>query len=240
MFHIAICDEENSFCENLKNYLECISERFNIKFEISIWNKEDEFIEYITDKNKVDLLFLEIELGECSGIKIGKFIREQLSDFSMQIVYVSYDKSHAMQLFQTTPLDFIIKPVSKEQIENILERFLAQKTGTENKLLFKEKHKNVQIEYSYVCYFQSANHKIIINKTEGTNEFYGKLTDVERDAPDSFIRIHKSYLVNEQFVKSFFYDSVLLKNDKKLPISKTYRSNVRKLAKERNKNKKLF
>ena len=97
----------------------------------------------------------------------------------------------------------------------------------EKVITFREGHGNVQIPYSSICYFQSMNHKIMVYTIDGQNEFYGKLTEVEQEAPESFIRIHKSYLVNEAFISCFYYDSVMLKNNKKLPISRAYRSVIR-------------
>ena len=68
--------------------------------------------------------------------------------------------------------------------------------------------------------------KIIIHTLDGQREFYGKLSDIEPTVPEYFIRIHKSYLVNEYYISRFHYDSVILRNEQKLTISKSYRNIV--------------
>ncbi len=226
MFQIAICDDDKMFCESFRNCLEKIQSRMNVECNISIWHKGCELLEYLANKNKVDLLFLDINLKESSGVSIGRFIREELADFKIQLVYISYEQRYVMQLFETEPMDFLIKPIEEEKVEKVLQRFLKRQVSAKKIFTFKEEHGNVRIPYDSIWYFQSMNHKVIVHCIEGQKEFYGKLTDVEDMAPDYFVRIHKSYLVNEHYVSRFHYDKIILQNNQKLTISKSYRSAV--------------
>lgn len=223
---IAICDDDERFCEYFRDCLEAVNKKLNIECNVSVWHKGSELTEQLINKNRVDLLFLDIELEESNGVNIGKFIREKLLDFEIQLVYVSHEQGYAMQLFETEPMDFLVKPVDEERIEKILQRFLKRRTGTGKVFTFKEEHGAARIPYDSICYFQSMNHKVVIHTMEGQKEFYGKLADVENAAPDYFVRIHKSYLVNESFISRFHYDKVILRNDQKLAISRSYRNAV--------------
>ena len=53
-----------------------------------------------------------------------------------------------MQLFETEPMDFLIKTIQKEQIERVVKRFLKKQKGMEKVITFREGHGNVQIPYS--------------------------------------------------------------------------------------------
>ena len=225
MYCISICDRQSAFCDNLKKYLEDVLRKYDLKCEIIIWTKQEDFMRHLIQKNKVDLLFLEIEVNEAYDAKILK----KLEHYCMNIIYLSYDKIKVMEHYNIPPSDFVVKPVVKEQIEDILKRFIYKKNNN-GKILFKEKYKYTQLEYTSIYYFRSENHKIKIYSLEGENEFYGKLTDVEKDVPHNFIRIHKSYLVNDNYIKKYNYESVILVNDKELPISKAYRSTIRKYS----------
>lgn len=233
MFQIAICDDDKIFCEYFRECLEAVIKKMNIECNISIWYSGAQLQEHLINKNRVDLIFLDIVLVESNGVSIGKFIRENLLDYQVQIVYISNESGYAMQLFETEPMDFLVKPIEKEQIEKILQRFLRQKTSMGKVFTFKEERGNVQIPYDSIWDFQSMNHKVIIHTIEGQREFYRKLTDVESMVPDYFVRIHKSYLVNENFINRFHYDMVILRNDQKLPISKSYRNAVQERIRHR-------
>lgn len=171
---------------------------------------------------------MDIELSDGNGIELGEYIREELQDFQMKIVYLSHEPRYAMQLFQTEPMDFLIKPVRKEPLEGVLQRFFKQQTGLQKVFLYKRGHGVGQIPYNSILYFQSMNHKVVIHTTAGQREFYGKLKEVEDTVPENFIRIHKSYLVNECFIVRFHYEKIILQNEQILTISKSYRSEIQK------------
>ena len=61
-------------------------------------------------------MILDIELARLSGIDVGKFLREENRNFHTQIIYVSSKETYAMKLFSVQPLDFLVKPVKKEEL----------------------------------------------------------------------------------------------------------------------------
>lgn len=231
MYYISICDRQSVFCENLRKYLEDVLKKFDVSCEIKIWNKHEDFVKHLIQKNKVDLLFLEIEISKAYDCEI----LNKLGNYCMNIIYLSYDKTKVMEFFNISPSDFIVKPVDKDQLEATLKRFIVNKNNN-SKFLFKEKYKYTQVDYDSIYYFKSQNHKIMICCNEGKHEFYGKLSMVVKIVPHNFIRIHKSYLVNEYYIKKFNYESIILDNDVELPISKAYRSAIRKYVKYINRN----
>ena len=131
-----------------------------------------------------------------------------------------------MQLFETEPMDFLVTPVKQEKLVQILQRFIRQQSGLGKLFVYKDGHGKAQIPYTSVWYFQSMNHKVVIHTMDGQKEFYGKLEEVASAAPDFFVRIHKSYLVNEYYINSFHYDKVILRGGQKLAISKSYRNAI--------------
>ncbi len=233
MYQIAICDDEKSFCESLRDCISEICENENIKCNVSIYNSSDDFIGYLLEGNKIDLVFLCVGTQVCNGIHAGKVIREVLENFQIQIVYISYEKRYAMDLFATQPIDFLIKPIEKVQIDKLIHRFVIHQNSVRKMFSFKESYGDMQIPYSSIMYFKSKDHKIIIHTNDGKNEFYAKLSDIEKIVPDYFIRIHQSYLVNENFIECIHYNNIILRNEQKLPISKTYRGIIHEMVKNR-------
>ena len=226
MYQIAVCDDDRIFCHQFRHNLDVIVKKLNMECCISMWYTAESLQKHLTDGNKVDLIFLDIEFLELDGVSLGRYIRENLLDYQMQLVYVSHEEGQAMELFETEPMDFLVKPVLASHIEKVLQRFLKQQSHLGKLFTFKEEHGTVQIPYDSIWYFQSMNHKVIIHTREEQREFYGKLSDIEEIAPKHFIRIHKSYLVNEFFISRFHYDKVILRNEQKLTISKTYRNAI--------------
>lgn len=224
MFQIAICNDEQLFCEYIKEQILACTGKMQAECKIWVYHTGTELRKALEQRNRVDLLFVDIGLADDNGIELGKFIREELQDFQMQLVYLSHEQGYAMQLFQTEPMDFLIKPIKKEQLEGVLQRFFRQQAGMRKIFMYRRGHGVGQIPYHSILYFQSMNHKVVIHTAEGPKEFYGKLKEVEDAAPDYFVRIHKSYLVNEHFISQFQYEKIILRNGQTLTISKSYRS----------------
>ena len=92
MFQIGICDDDALFGEKLRGDLEAVIKKLEMDCNIYMWHRESELLEHLKQKKPIDLLFLDIELVESSGIDLGKFIREDLMDFQMQLGYVSHEE----------------------------------------------------------------------------------------------------------------------------------------------------
>lgn len=228
MYQIAVCDDDNLFCKQFRHDLDTVVKKLNIECNITVWHTAEALWEHLTNNNKVDLIFLDIEFLTLDGVSLGHFIRERLFDYQIQLVYISHEKEYAMQLFETEPMDFLVKPISTTHIKKVLQRFLKKQAGFGKIFTFKEEYGNSQISYDSIWYFQSMGHKVIIHTADNQRDFYGKLSEVEEIAPKHFIRIHKSFLVNEHFIHRFHYDKIILRDEQILTISKTYRNTVQK------------
>lgn len=226
MYHIAIVDDDSMFCDTIKECLENIEYEFKIEMELSIWYTGEELYKYLKAGNQMDIIFLDIELAGNSGIWLGNMIREEFSDFRTAIVYISYEKNYALQLFQTQPIDFLVKPVYQEDVQRVIKQYLRGNQSKKSQFLFKKGHKYCNIPFEDILYFQSVGRKICIVGREEEQEFYGKLENIKELLTQQFIQIHKSYLVNQNYIREYMYESVIMCNGEKLNISKPYRKLV--------------
>lgn len=227
MINIGICDDEQASCSKIEEYLLEIEQVFGITIEIKIWYSGAELCRYLKNKNYLDMIFLDIELVEGNGIEIGKFVRNDLNDYCTMIVYISHEPNYAMQLFQIQPMDFLIKPIKKEYIISVMSRYIKQNCNSTLKFEFKKGHKYYKIQYDEILYFQSMNRKIIIHTQKGEVEFYGKLKEVQKVVPQIFIQIHKSYVINRNYVCEYRQKNVRLQNGEVISISKPYQNIVK-------------
>lgn len=226
MYQIAICDTEQKFCQFMKEKIILFTKKWQVECNVMMWHEKMILKNHLERGERVDLLFLDIGTPEDSGVVLGEFVRGELGNFRMQIVYVSCEKDHGMRLFHTEPMDVFVKPVGEEELEKVLARFIRKQMKLGRFFTYRAGTSAGHIPYDSILFFQSMNHKILIHSTEGRNEFYGKLNDVEEVAPNNFMRIHQSFLVNEFFVRWFNYEDVILQNGQKLSISKPYRGRV--------------
>ena len=122
VFNIGICDDEKGTCAELENMLYAFGEKQGITLEVSIWYTGENLCAFLKNETILDILFLDIELISTDGIKVGRFIRDELENLETVIIYISSKSNYAMSLFRIQPFDFLIKPLNQNMIDDVMER----------------------------------------------------------------------------------------------------------------------
>ncbi|WP_019227539.1 LytTR family DNA-binding domain-containing protein [Sedimentibacter sp. B4] len=228
MLRIAICDDDKIICQQLEDMLTDIEEETNEQYEVEVFYSGEELYRYLKKNNRYNLIFLDIEMRDLNGVEVGKKIRDEMNDETTQIVYISGREDYAMDLFEVRPLNFLIKPVSKNKVEAAVNK--AIKILGESKHFYEYKNGNVNFSVSVgdILYFESDGRKVNIILMDDVKSFYGKLSEVEEKLRNQdFIMIHKSYLINFNHVIEYTYDYVKMSNKETLTISQNNRKAVR-------------
>ena len=180
-----------------------------------------------------DLIFLDIELKAMNGVNLGAKIRTELQNEKTHIVYISAKSEYAMELFAVRPLNFLIKPVQEQDIIKNLEKAIKLSQYYDDYIKFQRGSELYSVAYGEVRYFSTTGRKVEIHTTSVDLDFYGKLDDVQAKTPPGFIRIHKSYLIHEMYVKKWEYEMVVMNRDEQISISPRYRKAVREMLMKR-------
>lgn len=222
-YRIGVCDDEVSTCSELENYIMSYFKDCAESVEVYVWTSAEAFMQDVPDKANVDILFLDIELPGENGTAVGRYIREKLGNDSMHIIYISSKTSYAMELFETHPYNFLVKPFDMERVccelhkllrlDRLDRRFFSY---TYNKLQYK-------ILVGDIIYFKCDKHHIKIVCKTGEKEYVGKLKSELEKLPDNFAMINQSNIINIRHIRECSGTDVLMDNGEKLPISKNYR-----------------
>lgn len=232
MYKIGICDDDKILCSALEEKIYEISKEIAIKVDVNVWYSGESIQNDLKKGIELDLIFLDIELVQKNGIAVGNFIRNEMEDMQTHIVYISSKESYAMQLFKVQPLDFLIKPVPAERIKEVLMRSIKQKRNADVYFEYQKGNSVLRVLVKDIAYFMSMDKKIIIVKKDGKEEFYGKLKNIAENLPADFIMIHQSYIINQNYVSEYSYETVKMVNGENLNISKPYRKETRSKSKQ--------
>lgn len=187
-------------------------------------------IEFLRKEN-IDLMFLDINMPEISGLDFLKTI----PDPPYVIITTAY-REYAIEGYDLDVVDFLLKPISFERFLKAVNRFcnrtkMSMQTGDEGTQELKNKQyvyiqdgKNIyKLPYDDILFLEGYGEYIKLISVSKTYIVRDSLTEFENKLPPStFLRIHKSYIVNLQKIKGFSSIHVMLK-DKELPIGRIYR-----------------
>lgn len=222
MYNIGICDDGKNTCASIEEMIMQYAEKKKLRIDVQVWYAGEELCQYLEQGGHLDILFLDIELVKLTGIEVGGFIRNKMEDRGMQIIYISGHSAYAQKLFRTQPLDFLVKPIAVQQIEDSLELAAKLLKRNSEKFGFQNGRDYYYISYGNILYFESKGRKVKIVTVGDEKEFYGGIRGLEKRLSKEFFAIHHSYVINQAHVARYAYETVEMDNNTILPISKAY------------------
>ena len=228
MHRIGICDDEMTTCTELENLIDDFFKSRGESCDIQVWNSA-ETLRRDMDKYRPNILFLDIELPFENGVSVGKYIRDELEDYAMSIVFISHKTNYAMELFQVHPYDFLVKPIQKESLFSTISKILNLEEIQNKEFRYSYNKVENSIPYGEILYFSSRNKLVIIHKCNGEEDsYYGKLVDIVGKLPFQFACISKSYIINMKYVVSWRSDSVTIGDSLRLRTAQSQRGEFKK------------
>lgn len=225
MLRIGICDDEELITKRLMRILYSLEKNQSENYDIEVYTDSVKLSEKLSAGKRYDLIFLDIMMPVKSGVEVGKIIRNDLKDNITQIVFISSENKYAMDLFEIRPMNFLIKPFDENDIEKIMKT-AAELINTNKHILVLEARKELlRIPVSEIRYIESSGRYIIVHDSGGEYKLKGKLNDIyERVKGFGFLFIHKSYIVNNLYIRKYSYDNVELDDNVILPVSRQRRN----------------
>ena len=228
MYHVLICDDDIQICEYIEQILIDYCKTNMLELSTEVFYSGEQLFDYMTIHNDIDLIFLDIQLPGTNGAQIGTELRNKLENETVQIVFISYKDSYAMQLFQVRPFDFIIKPLCKDTIIRIFKKYLSLYGNKYRFFEYTYKWKTEKIQLSEIMYFMSEKRKICIVTSKNTYSFYGNIKELHKNmGEDGFWSVHNCYIINIKYVKLFRENEIVMCNDHVIPISRSYKNEVK-------------
>jgi len=228
---VAICDDEKKICSELEALLRKILVASNVKHEIDVFFSGENLCRKMESQAHYDLIFLDIEFAkaEINGVEVGKRIRDTYESHTVSIVYISWEEKYSMQLFKVRPLDFLIKPLDYEQVDQVVQTYLRLFRMETDDFVYRVRLELHRVKIKDIVFLESINRKLILHLAGGTKKvFYGTLKDVfsEQLQNANFLHTHVSYIVNYNYVTALTRNSVVLSTGKELPISRQKKDEV--------------
>ena len=225
MNNIAVCDDIPQICEQISTYIQEYCEENDEK--LCVYKANDAKMLYeIMKKEKIELLFLDIELPDINGVEIGNYIRKTMQDDDMQIVYISGKQDYFRELFDIRPMNFLDKPFTKEDIYKQIKE--AVRLGKKTSLAFSYKvgQDTFFQKIKDIIYFEIVGKKTKMVTTSSETHFYADMEEIEKQlAQFYFVPVHKSFLVNMDKIEKYGSKEVVMKYGKKIPISRSKKDN---------------
>lgn len=180
-------------------------------------------------KEKVDLLFLDINMPRLSGIGFVKSLKE-----APLFVFVSAYPEYAVEGFDVEAVDYLLKPVSFERfriaVNRALERFTSKRNINQatGHIMVRANKKSYKIDFSDMLYLEAQGDYVKFVTGERSLLVHGTLKEIIQQLPeDQFERIHKSYVISIKKI-DYLEGNMVKVGEYKIPVSLSYREQLLK------------
>lgn len=233
--NIGICDDDPVQIEIIKGFINRINTAYEFNIIQSFSTKQ--FIEE-SRKQKLDIVFLDIQIDENDGIYVGNHIRDINSDAI--IVYITGFKDYCFNAFKIRAFDYILKPITEEKFSNIMSdiflRFKQIKALEEKSkfIILETKTSTLNLKYEEIIYFEKILRKIKAHTINGEFEFYGSFREIMDNLDMKyFIQCHQGYIVNKNKILQLIDNNIYIRDiNKEIPVSRRLKTQVKQILQD--------
>ncbi|QIW80964.1 two-component system response regulator LytT [Bacillus tequilensis] len=238
MLKVLIVDDEMLARDELAYLLKRTNEDMEINEAENIESAFDQMMD-----QKPDLLFLDVDLSGENGFDIAKRLKKM--KHPPAVVFATAYDQYALKAFEVDALDYLTKPFDEERIQQTLKKYkkgnrdiaetdLSSHAGP-HKLALSVGESIVIVDTKDIIYAGTEDRHVNVKTFDTSYKVSDTLVVIEKKLPDpDFIRVHRSFVVNTEYIKEIqpWFNStynLIMKDGSKIPVSRTYAKELKKL-----------
>lgn len=185
-------------------------------------------------KNKVDLMFLDIEMEALTGIQLIHALKDR-----PEVIFTTAYDSYAVEGFELDAADYLLKPISFERfvksVDKVYNKFISPKPKSEipahsskntsgNFIFVKTENRLQKVAFNEILYIEGQGDYLKVVTTNARIMTLQNFKKFEAALPpENFIRVHKSYLVALNKIESITRNRIKIGNTL-IPVSDSYKN----------------
>ena len=229
MLTCVIVDDEKGAIEILSEYveqtpdLECVS----------LFRDSVEALNFLS-RNPVDVLFLDIDMPNLSGMQLSELVRKQ----GIQIVFCTAYSEYAVESYKRDAVDYLLKPIDYQRFLQAVGKVRQRVPGDgvqsqsraslSEKIFIKSGSRIHQLDLKNLLYMKKDGHYITFHSTIGKIISRMNMEELLTCLPENrFVRVHKSYVVSLNMIDTIERHELFIQG-KEIPIGDRFRADFLK------------
>lgn len=223
--NIAICDDENLQVELLETYVLNWAKERNKKIQVKLFYNAESFdFAWSMDKT-YNIILLDIEMPGKNGIELAKKIRRE--DSVINIIFITAIFDYISEGYDVEAINYLIKPIKEDKLYECLDRAIEKIPIEEKTILIDVGGEIIRLIEKDILHIEAFSHSVDIHTSQETYRVRKNIGTIEDELDkNSFIRCHRSYIVNLKHIKRIGKTDIVLDNDDLIPVSRRQYSNT--------------
>ena len=215
---LAICDDEQSETEYITRLVQSWAAKSALTADVYTFDSSEAFLfTYDADKS-FDILLLDIQMKQMDGVELAKELRADGAQ--MQIVFITGFPDFIAEGYDVSALHYLMKPVSKEKLTEVLDKAVQLLGAKKTSLLLKIESGQTRVFCDDITYVEAFAHNVVVYTTSEIIEVKESISALETALAEDFCRVHRSYIVGLRHIRQISKTVVYLDDGAEVPLSR--------------------
>jgi len=227
MLRIAICDDNSRDLSHITSLVESYKKNKKTDIVYMSFHNAIDLLESLK-KKECDLLLLDVLMPGFNGLQAAHELRKQ--NDKIEIIFLTSSPEYAVESYNVRAHHYLLKPATEDKLFPLLDKLIEKLKKPEEAIIVKSSSSVFTIPYKNIEYVE-INAKTIyfyltdndVKKVSGSMAEYEALL-LKRPG---FIKVHRSYLVNLQWVQQLNQKELITLTGRKVPIARTVYTQIR-------------
>ncbi|HIX10442.1 LytR/AlgR family response regulator transcription factor [Agathobaculum sp.] len=213
---VAVCDdleeERLQMARMLKNY----GRRNGVSWNIELLESGDAFLE-VFQPGRWDIVLMDIYMDGLNGMEAARRLR--VRDSECTLIFVTTSMEHGIASYELQASDYLVKPVAQRDMDAALDWCLHEKQEHFRTISVRSEWDEIEILLRDILYIEIRRHTAFIHTAERIIQTPRGMNALEEEiASDSFLRCHRSFLVNQRHILRMEKRDFVMDNGDLVPI----------------------
>ncbi len=231
-YKVAICDDSESDREKIAGMVRRWAEASGNDVFMSVFPSSESFLFQYAENKNYDILLLDVEMRELSGIDLAKRVRAERG--RAEIVFITSHFEFIAEGYEVDALHYLVKPVAEQKLFEVLDRAAERLAVEPPSVVVNCDGGTVKLLEADILYIESFAHYIEIHTCTDVYRLKESITAFGERISDDFFRAHRSYIVNLRAVERISRSSLRLAGGAEIPLARGKYDDVNRAFIERN------
>lgn len=224
---IAICDDIQKDLYQIKSLILDYCEKAMLESEIDLYTDGSVLLSHVA-WGAYDLYLLDIYMEPVGGMEVAHRIRQV--DGAAEIIFITASPDFALEGFGLHAIGYLLKPLTQNALTSLLDHHSHRFLRSARYITIKHDRSDRKILRKSIIYVEVYGKQTILHTSEGMCRTWTSLDEVERQLDgEPFLRCHRSYLVNMEYIERMVGADFVLEDGTKIPFPSHEVSQYRKI-----------
>ncbi|MBE6928762.1 MAG: response regulator transcription factor [Ruminococcaceae bacterium] len=215
---IAVCDDDAAAAEWMRGQADAWAQGCGMQASVDTFPSAECFLRDAGANPGYDILLLDVEMDEISGIDLAKRIRQ--TDRHAEIIFVTSHFEFCGEGYEVDALHYLIKPVAAEKLAEVLSRAADKLSVSLRTVVISADGETVRLREDDILYVEAFAHYIAVHAKSGVFQTRENISSFADHLGNGFFRLHRSYLASLRHIVKITRTEVELSDGSMLPVAR--------------------